>query len=303
MPMTVFWHRFLEAMTRASAGLRSPHDLLVPAEDLACETNWPAYGNPSAAFMRGTAEVWGDGQTLNGYLDSVVEAARTNPAERLLVVNMNPHFSLALLLRHIDNIVVASFNLAEYERALNPRSLSIPGLPILTGSTPALGTRNILASFQGVASHPIRHTLAAIADGRKIIVNLVDGHNYVGKINALTKTTDSQYEELLADSVFAFVPRGDASCAGYRLLEVMSFGCIPVILSDGGILPFDRQLDWNAFSLCFSADAIPMIPDILASLSDEEVARLSSEVQRVYATHFKDLDCIANTLVSELNIL
>lgn len=163
---------------------------------------------------------------------------------------------------------------------------------------PALASRKILASFQGVASHPVRRTLAAIADGEKVVVNLVDGGEYFGKVNALTKATDSRYEDLLSNSVFAFVPRGDANFS-YRLLEVMSFGCIPVILSDGWVLPFDRSLRSDTFSLRFSSDAIPMIPGVLASLGDEEVSGRFTEVQRIYEAHFKDLDCIADTLFTE----
>jgi len=98
------------------------------------------------------------------------------------------------------------------------------------------------------------------------------------------------------------VPRGDANFS-YRLLEVMSFGCIPVILSDGWVLPFDRVLHWDAFSLRFSADVIPMIPDLLGSLSGDEITVRFKEVQRVYAAHFKDLDRIVETLFDELDAL
>ncbi len=297
MPRTVFWARFLEALKQSGA-----HDIMVPAEDIACETNWPVYGNPAAAYIRGPAHDFETGKNVDRYLDRIVGFARENPEQCFLVVNMEAFFRFPLILRNIKNIYIADGNLVEFERALNPRTISLPALPITAGIPPDLESRDILASFQGFASHPVRHALASIADGKKIIVNLVEQSNHVGKINALTKTVETLYERLLKRSIFAFVPRGDANYS-YRLLEVMSFGCIPVILSDGWVLPFDRVLQWDAFSLRFSADAISLIPDLLGSLSEDEISVRFREVQKVYAAHFKDWDCIVETLFSELEAL
>lgn len=302
MPRTAYWDHLLESLARCGADLRDSRSLMVPAEDIVSETNWPAYGNPAAAFTRGTLQDWADGRLLNDYLERVIEAARGNQTTRVLLINMHPGFSLALQLRHIDNIYVADGNLLEYERALNPRTVSMPALPIATGAAPPLESRDVLASFQGLASHAVRHGLASLADGRKIIVNLVDGSAYAGSVNALTQSRDREYEELLGRSIFAFVPRGDANFS-YRLLEVMSFGCIPVILSDGWVLPFDRTLPWPGFSLRFSADAIPTIPGILASLGTEELTTRFAHVRRIYDAHFGSLDRIVGTLFGELDAL
>lgn len=302
MPRTIFWDRFLEAAKKSSACLNHSHDFLIPGEDIAIETNWPAYGNPAAAYVRGVTHEIGNGKNVNRYLGRVVEAAQEKPEKRFLLVNMHPFFRVPLFLREMKNIYIADCNLVEFERALNPRTISFPALPISTGVPLSFGSREILASFQGVASHPVRHALASIADGKKIIVNFVERSNHVGKINALTKSTDNNYEGLLRNSIFAFVPRGDANFS-YRLLEVMSFGCIPVILSDGWVLPFDRILSWDKFSLSFSADAIPLIPNILGSLSKNELYSRFERVKITYDAHFGDLDRIVETLFNELAIL
>jgi hypothetical protein len=56
------------------------------------------------------------------------------------------------------------------------------------------------------------------------------------------------YQALLQQPIFAFVPRGDCLFS-YRFLEVISFGCIPIVLADGWILPFDRIIRWDGQAL------------------------------------------------------
>src|SRR6202008_449314 len=111
-------------------------------------------------------------------------------------------------------------------------------------------------SFQGVNSHPVRDLMKQIADSTSIVVNFVTRDSYIGKVDAANAGTDPGFGRLLANSNFAFVPRGDALFS-YRLAEVMSFGCIPVILSDGWVLPFDRILAWQDLALRVHAYALP----------------------------------------------
>ena len=53
IPRTVFWERFIKALRQSEFFTESDADILVPLEDTAMETNWPRYGNPKTAYVRG----------------------------------------------------------------------------------------------------------------------------------------------------------------------------------------------------------------------------------------------------------
>jgi len=130
--------------------------------------------------------------------------------------------------------------------------------------------KRLLASFRGVKSHPTRGLVAQLHDGSSIVCEIVEPANHFGKLDAVNKLVDTAYVDLLNKSIFAFVPRGDAEFS-YRLLEVMSFGCIPIILSDGLVLPFDRTISWPEVSLHVPERDTLHIPAILSNIPPARV--------------------------------
>jgi hypothetical protein len=224
-------------------------------------------------------------------------------------------------------MIVADISLAMFERDLNRNTISIPAPPIVfSRSVPSPGVRPILASFQGrIDTHPIRQALNSIVNkkdkqfsfgvpwrrstsesnktkGRTIVVKSVTIDRHIGKIDAIESKTDREYEQLLSNSNFAFVPCGDRLFS-YRLAEVMSFGCIPIILSDGWVLPFDRIMPWEQFSIRIHADAVQQLPQILGTLTPDDILSRQEKVLSVYQSQLADLGRVAATLMTEVQIL
>jgi len=56
------------------------------------------------------------------------------------------------------------------------------------------------------------------------------------------------YLKKMLRATFCLSPRGDTS-SSKRTYESIAAGCIPVIIADGLRLPFERWLDWTAFSV------------------------------------------------------
>src|SRR5262249_54290 len=200
-----------------------------------------------------------------------------------------------------SNVIVADASLANFERALNPATISMPALPLVSDGTNAR-QRDVLASFQGAASHPLRRALARLHDGSNVIIRLVEPAVYAGRIDKEAGATDSEYESLLDRSIFAFVPRGDALFS-YRLLEAMARGAIPVILSDGWVLPFDRLVDWPSCSVSFHHEAVHRIPETLRGFTPSEIIRMQQNVRQTYAQFFASLGSIVTALFQEVDLI
>jgi hypothetical protein len=301
IPRTVFYERFKEAVGRHPSYSHSGADVLIPAEDTATETNWPRYGNPESAYVRGSRPDLSNDGIFFRYIDGVARYASEHTNKRILIVNMHPFLRLPVTFKPLRNVIVADGSLANFERALNPRTISMPALPLVREAT-VERPRDVLASFQGAASHPVRRVLARLDDGKDFIVRLVEPSAYVGRIDTEGGATDSDYEALLDRSVFAFVPCGDALFS-YRLLETMARGAIPVILSDGWVLPFARLVGWSSCSVSFHHEAVHRIPETLRAFTPGEIARMQQGVRHVYGRYFANLDRIVAALFEEAEIV
>jgi len=299
VPRTEYWERFITELERSAFFSDSDSSLLLPKEDTAMETNWPRYGNRDSAYVRGQPHDFSNNGPFHKYFEKIVTFARDNPTQRLLYINMHPFFRAPLLLRQHRNVVVADVSLATFERNLNPNTISMPALPIVAARSAPRGLRPIMASFQGVDSHPVRHLLGRIANRKTIIVNFVQGDHHAGKIDALNGKTDPDYEQLMVNSNFALVPRGDALFS-YRFLEALSFGCVPIVISDGWILPFDRLVPWDRICLRVHTDAIPHLPQILSSLTPEDIIMRQEIVISTYRLYFLSLKTIIQGLMTEV---
>jgi hypothetical protein len=293
MPRTVYYDLFCAAVRRNARFVENAFaaDICLPAEDIALETNWPRYGDQSSAFLRGGF----DSNRLNAYVNAL-----SAYEGRLCVINMHPFVRWPQLMAQRSSVIVADISLACWERLLNPRTVSMPALPILAGPC-EVAPKSVLASFRGMASHPCRESLRALHDGSSIRCEFVDRANHVGRIDATAGKTDSAYTELLAASTFAFVPRGDAMFS-YRLLEAMSFGCIPVILSDNWVLPFDRAVKWSGIGLHLSENDIPSLPSLLRGFSAQRISSIQQHVVETYRKRFSNLDAIVETLLQEVEL-
>lgn len=154
----------------------------------------------------------------------------------------------------------------------------------------AESNRQILFSFIGrTSTHPFRKAISYLHNGQDIITDL---HNVKEKgnhpmqqklmeTNNLTTQLDF-YFYMMKSSKFGAVPRGD-DLFSYRFSEVISGGAIPVIYSDGWMLPFRKELvDWNKIAVVIKQTEASRTMEILSSISDEERCKMRKRLVEVY---------------------
>ena len=295
MQRTLFHERLIDTLRRNPRFIPDPRqaDVLFPAEDISVEQHWPRYGDQRSAYVRGG---FFEQSRYESYLSRIAQSPGT-----WCLVSMHPMFRLPQCFKDRNNIIIADANLSAWERALNPRTISMPALPITRGPGRNV-PRTILASFRGVISHPVRQSLAALHDGSRIICEAVESSNHIGRIDALAGATDARYVELLERSIFALAPRGDALYS-YRFTEALSFGCIPVVLSDGWVLPFDHTIAWTDAAVIVPESCAGHTPALLATFPPGRIAGMMSCAGSEYSRRLSSLDAIVETLLGEVEVV
>ena len=303
MPRTIFWQMILDAIAELVSEEMGSTEIFIPAEDLAMETNWPRYGRGQSAYIRGQPHNLVAGSIVMDYFIKVLQWAQSNPGKNVLLINMHPTFRVPLITEKYRNIFIADVSLSMFERCCNKNTISMPALPIDMGEGGIVGMRKTNVFFQGVESHPIRERLRTLNNADDIVINLVPKsiHDEL-KLDAIAGVKDASYSNALKESNFAIVPRGDALFS-YRLLEVMSYGCIPVIISDGWVLPLDRQVDWPKIAFTIHEEMITSYIPLLRNISQLEILERQKLVMAVHEKYFKNLRGILKAVICEIKVI
>jgi len=103
----------------------------------------------------------------------------------------------------------------------------------------------------------------------------------------------------LMNSTFGLVPAGRGP-SSFRLLEVLSAGAIPVVISDNFVLPFDSLIEWRRCLFVFPTSQMHRIVPTLRSLSTEEIEHRRQYCLFIYHDFLMDDDKIVATTAMAL---
>ncbi|KAI0504532.1 hypothetical protein KFK09_015484 [Dendrobium nobile] len=205
---------------------------------------------------------------------------RTAAADHFMLSchDWGPHASRANPLLY-KNAIRALCN-ANTSEGFRPRKdVSIPEINLVSGdmppeflspSPPESSPRRLLAFFAGGVHGPVRPILLRHWKGRDPDLEV---HEY------LPPGADAYYS-YMRRSRFCLCPSG-YEVASPRVVEAIYAGCIPVIISNGYVLPFSDVLKWKEFSVMVAVEDIPRLKEVLMAVGEEEVMRLMAGVRAV----------------------
>jgi hypothetical protein len=280
-------------------------DFFIPTVDTAAETNFPAYGFQEENMISG-------------------EFVQCHRRMRRRVVESPPDVSLKFLTNASRNGVKHVFfdfdpadnSLIDFARS---RSDVVIAKNSACSTLDAVGRQNGLKSyfFDGrVVSFPpppVKKLPASITtsldgvlpDSLKPYLCSFRGREstddrFRKKLKKLNEIGGSRWHIVISDepsgdymsemmsSEFCLVPRGDCLFS-YRLLEALAASCIPVVLSDGYVIPFSEEVDWSEFSLVVQEKEYLALPNILKDITEAQRAAMRSKGAAAWMQWFHDI--------------
>jgi Exostosin family len=77
------------------------------------------------------------------------------------------------------------------------------------------------------------------------------------------------------------IPNDRFEVSSPRIAEAIWAECVPVIISEGYVLPFSDVLQWDEFSISVPVSDIPNLRNMLAAVPEAKIERLREGVKAV----------------------
>ncbi|THU63417.1 hypothetical protein C4D60_Mb01t15530 [Musa balbisiana] len=140
------------------------------------------------------------------------------------------------------------------------------------GGRPA-SERSILAFFAGQMHGRVRPILVGQWGGR-------DEDMRIYEALPADIARKMSYAEHMRSSKYCVCPMG-YEVNSPRIVEAIHYECVPVIIADNFVLPFQEVLDWSAFSVVVAEKDIPRLKEILLGIGEERYMTMQMNVKRL----------------------
>ncbi|XP_074580637.1 putative glycosyltransferase At5g03795 [Curcuma longa] len=140
------------------------------------------------------------------------------------------------------------------------------------GGKPA-SQRPIFAFFAGQMHGRVRPVLVEHWKGK-------DSDMQIYEVLPAAVARRMSYIEHMKSSRFCICPMG-YEVNSPRIVEAIHYECVPVIIADNFVLPFEELLDWTAFSVVVPEKEIPNLKKILKGISERQYTRMQTNVKKL----------------------
>ena len=210
----------------------------------------------------------------------------------------------------IGNAIVASSNMLSSNYRLG-YDISVPlfnSLTVKNSKTHTLSSNHVrkwrLIVGQLSIQTSQRNTLRKIEDNdsdmlmlRKCLGTSVDAFHY----ESLCKDGSVfSYPGVLADGTFCLILPSQYY-GSTLLLDSLMMGCIPVIMMDEYILPFNEVIDWRLISIQLREYQLPDIAKYLSKVSNDEITEKRYHAFHVWKKYFSSINNIVEAILDVYN--
>lgn len=156
---------------------------------------------------------------------------------------------------------------------LQPQDIAI--LPYRHDSiAPGRGERDVFLSFVGKLQQPYLDS-DHIRGGK--LVQFKERFQSDRIVIGTPQEIGLEYHAMMARSVFTLCPAGYGRWS-FRMLEALLSQSIPVILSDGYVLPFADAIDWEKYCYVVEESRLFDLPEYLAGIPASEISQKQRDI-------------------------
>jgi hypothetical protein len=112
--------------------------------------------------------------------------------------------------------------------------------------------------------------------------------------------TRYSYPDMLADSVFCLIGETYNHTHLLNFFDALKFNCIPVLVFDEFILPFEEKIDWKSTIVRVREAHVDNLVEIIAQVTHDAAIMMLVNIEAVYTNYFSS---ISNITMTTLEIL
>ena len=163
---------------------------------------------------------------------------------------------------------------------------AIPHYSVHAGKYRPIREKHIKASFVGsFETHACRVSSTMTLENREDCITKDTGAWHFHNSNRLEN--EKLYRKTLEDTQISLCPRGTGPST-IRLWESMSFGCLPLLITDSLKMPLSDLIDWDAMILRIQPHMSPLVSNMIDAISCDEIDKKAKLCNDVYQEKFSN---------------
>ncbi|XP_044758088.1 exostosin-2 [Coccinella septempunctata] len=131
-----------------------------------------------------------------------------------------------------------------------------------------------------------------------LMLDACHNHNYTSRCEINSGKLYS-YPEILKHSTFCLVFRGERM-AQFTLLEAMAANCIPVVVMNSVVMPFNSVIDWKRAAVFIMEDYLNTLVKVLNKISEKRIIEMRQNIKFLYKAYFSSMEKITLTTLDIL---